>query len=113
MIVLPLGPDFARALAIPASHIGFIGGAYSAAAGVSGVTASFFLDRFDRRRALAVCMAGLVVGTAMGGLAFDLPSLLLARVMAGLFGGPAITVAPERRGRAMGAVTSVFSLAAV
>jgi len=122
MIVLPLGPDFARALAIPAAHIGFIGGAYSAAAGVSGVTASFFLDRFDRRRALAVCMAGLVVGTAMGGLAFDLPSLLLARVMAGLFGGPAIavaqaiiadTVAPERRGRAMGAVTSVFSLAAV
>ena len=122
MIVLPLGPDFARALGIPASHIGFIGGSYSAAAGVSGVMASFFLDRFDRRQALAACMAGLVVGTALGGVAFDLPTLLLARVVAGLFGGPAIsvalaivadTVAPERRGRAMGAITSAFSLAAI
>src|SRR5262249_50595409 len=88
MIVLPLGPDFARALAIPASDIGFIGGAYSAAACVAGLVVSFFLDRFDRRRALAACMAGLVVGTALGGVAFDLPSLLLARVVAGLFGGP-------------------------
>src|SRR5262249_59780334 len=89
MIVLPLGPDFARALAIPASHIGFIGGAYSAAAGVAGVTASFFLDRFDRRRALAVCMAGLVVGTAVGGLAFGLPGLLLGRGLARPLGGAA------------------------
>jgi len=122
MIVLPLGPDFAKVLHIPASHIGFIGGSYSAAACVAGLIASFFLDRFDRRRALAVCMAGLVVGTALGGLAFDLTSLLLARVVAGMFGGPAIavaqaiiadSVAPQRRGRAMGAVTSAFSVAAV
>jgi MFS family permease len=68
MIVLPLGPDFARALAIAPSHVGFIGGAYSAAACVAGLAASLFLDRFDRRRALAACMAGLVVGTALGGL---------------------------------------------
>lgn len=122
MIVMPLGPDFARELGIPTSHIGFIAGSYSAAGCVAGLIASSFLDRFDRRRALAVCMAGLVVGTALGGLAFDLTTLLLARVVAGAFGGPAIAVAqaiiadmvaPERRGRAMGAVTSAFSLAAV
>jgi predicted MFS family arabinose efflux permease len=122
MIVMPLGPDFALALGIPTSHIGFIAGSYSAAGCVAGLIASSFLDRFGRRRALAVCMAGLVVGTALGGLAFDLTTLLLARVVAGAFGGPAIavaqaiiadTVAPERRGRAMGAVTSAFSLAAV
>jgi predicted MFS family arabinose efflux permease len=122
MIVMPLGPDFARELGIPTSHIGFIAGSYSAAGCVAGLIASSFLDRFDRRRALAVCMAGLVAGTALGGLAFDLPTLLMARVVAGAFGGPAIAVAqaiiadavaPERRGRAMGAVTSAFSLAAV
>jgi len=122
MIVMPLGPDFARELGIPTSHIGFIAGSYSAAGCVAGLIASSFLDRFDRRRALAVCMAGLVAGTALGGLAVDLTTLLLARVVAGAFGGPAIAVAqaiiadavaPERRGRAMGAVTSAFSLAAV
>ncbi len=122
MIVMPLGPDFARELGIPTSHIGFIAGSYSAAGCVAGLIASSFLDRFDRRRALAVCMAGLVAGTALGGLAVDLTTLLLARVVAGAFGGPAIAVAqaiiadavaPERRGRATGAVTSAFSLAAV
>ena len=94
-IVLPLGPDFAHVLAIPASHIGFIGGSYSAAAGVSGLIASFFLDRFDRRYALAVCMAGLVIGTALGGLAFDLASLRPGRAALHL-GGCLLVLCPEQ-----------------
>jgi predicted MFS family arabinose efflux permease len=80
------------------------------------------LDRFDRRRALAVSMIGLVLGTAAGGLAQGLPSMVLARVLAGVFGGPATSLAlsivadvvpPERRGRAMGAVMASFSAASV
>lgn len=122
VMVMPMGPDFAKALAIPPSHLGYIGGAYTAAAGLSGIACSFFLDRFDRRSALGVSMAGLVVATAAGGLAFDLPSLLAARVAAGLFGGPATSVAfsiiadqvpVERRGRALGLVMGSFSVAAV
>ena len=83
VIVMPLGPDFAVALGIPESHLGYVGGAYTAAACVSGLLGSLFLDRFDRRKALAVAMLGLVVGTAAGALAVDLPTLLLARVVAG------------------------------
>lgn len=122
MMVMPLGPDFARALDIPAAHIGYIGGSYTAAAALAGLIGSMLLDRFDRRRALAVTMAGLIVSTALGGLAWDFHSLLAARVLAGLFGGPAVAVAiatvtdqvaPQRRGQAMGAVMSAFSLSAI
>ena len=122
MMVMPLGPDFAHALGIPNSQIGTIGGSYTAAAAVAGLAGSLFLDRFDRRRALAVAMLGLVAGTAMGGFARGLPSLVAARVIAGLFGGPATslsfsiiadTVPPQRRGKAMGAVMGAFSVASV
>jgi predicted MFS family arabinose efflux permease len=122
VMVMPLGPDFARALDIPASHLGYIGGAYTLAAAFSGLAGSFFLDRFDRRKALAVAMLGLGLGTAAGGLAWDLPSLLAARVLAGLFGGPATSLSfsiiadvipSERRGKAMGAVMGAFSVASI
>lgn len=53
MMVMPLGPDFARDLGIPTSQLGLIGGSYTAAAAVTGLLGAFFLDRFDRRSALA------------------------------------------------------------
>ncbi|RYZ09581.1 MAG: MFS transporter [Myxococcales bacterium] len=122
MMVMPLGPDFAVALGIPTSHIGVVGGSYTAAAAIAGVVGSLFLDRFDRRLALGVAMLGLVVGTALGGFATGLGSLLLARIVAGAFGGPATSlslaviadaVPPARRGKAMGAVMGAFSIASV
>jgi predicted MFS family arabinose efflux permease len=122
MMVMPLGPDFAKALGIASSHLGIIGGAYTAAAAVSGIIAARFLDRFDRRSALAVAMLGLVVGTASGALANGFHALVVARILAGAFGGPATSlslsiiadvVPPARRGRAMGAVMGAFSMASV
>ncbi len=122
MMVMPLGPDFARALAIPTSELGLVGGSYTASAAISGMVCSLFLDRFDRRSALAVTLFGLVLGTAAGGFSSGLPSLLASRVIAGAFGGPATSismaiiadvVAPERRGRAMGIVMGSFSAASV
>jgi predicted MFS family arabinose efflux permease len=122
MMVMPLGPDFARGLDIPSSQLGLVGGSYTLAAGVAGVAGAFFLDRFDRRKALGVALGGLVLGTAAGGLATGLISLLAARVVAGAFGGPASALAlaiitdavpPERRGRAMGAVMGAFAVASV
>ncbi len=122
VMVMPMGPDFARALGIPASNLGFIGGAYTAAAAVSGLAGSFFLDRFDRRPALGLAMLGLVAGTAMGGVATGMGSLLLARFVAGFFGGPATSIAlsivadvvpPERRGKAMAMVMGAFAVASV
>ncbi|MBK8206629.1 MAG: MFS transporter [Planctomycetes bacterium] len=122
MIVMPLGPDFSTSLGIPSHSMGDIAGAYTLAAATSGIAGSFFLDRFDRRKALAVSMAGLVLATALCGLAWDLYSLLGARVVAGLFGGPAMAlslaivsdvVPPKRRGRAMATVMTAFSIASI
>src|SRR5438105_9520633 len=122
MMVLPLGPFFAGPLGIPASRIGFIGGSYTAAAAISGIACSFFLDRFDRRKALGVAVAGLVVATALGGLSTGFGTIVFARILAGLFGGPATSLSlsivadvipSERRGKALGAVMGSFSVAAV
>jgi predicted MFS family arabinose efflux permease len=122
MMVMPLGPDFASALGITTSHIGIVGGSYTLAAAVTGLVGSLFLDRFDRRVALGVAMLGLVLGTALGGLATGLPSLLFARVIAGGFGGPATSLSlaiiadaipKARRGKALGAVMGAFSVASV
>lgn len=87
MMVMPMGPFFATALDIPTSKLGLVGGSYTAAAAVSGVVCSTFLDRFDRRTALAWTMLGLVISTAAGGLAWSLNTLLAARVGAGAFVG--------------------------
>jgi predicted MFS family arabinose efflux permease len=122
MIVMPLGPDFSRALGIPTSELGVIGGSYTLAAAVSGLVSSLFLERFDRRRALLIALTGLLAGTAAGGFATGLTSLIAARLFAGAFGGPATSLAfsiiadvvpPERRGRAMGAVMGAFSVASI
>ena len=122
VIVMPLGPDFASALGIASARLPLVGTAYTAAAAVSGLVGSFVLDRFDRRRALGVAMTGLAFGTLACALAPSFALLLVARVVAGAFGGPATSlsysivadlVPPERRGKAMGAVMGAFSLAAV
>ncbi len=122
MMVMPLGPDFAAGLGIPASRLGLVGGAYTAAAALSGMAASTFLDRFDRRQALAVAMLGLVVATALGGTATGFGTMVAARVAAGAFGGPATSISlsivadavpAERRGKALGAVMGAFSVASV
>ncbi len=122
VMVMPLGPDFTAALGIRTSYVGLIGGSYTASACVSGLIGAFVLDRFDRRAALAFAMIGLVAGTAAGGLATGLGSLVAARVVAGFFGGPATSIGyaiiadaipPERRGRAIGALMGAFSIASI
>jgi predicted MFS family arabinose efflux permease len=122
MMVMPLGPDFAAALGIPVARLGIVGGSYTVAAAAAGLAGAFFLDRFDRRPALGLALLGLVVGTAAGGFARGLASMVASRLVAGFFGGPATSLAlaivadevpPERRGRALGAVMGAFSVASV
>ncbi len=122
MIVLPLGPDYARELGIATANLGIVGGSYTAAAAVAGIAASRFLDRFDRRLALAVSMLGLVASTVAAGFATSLVTLLAARILAGAFGGPATAIGlsvvsdlvpAERRGKALGAVMGAFAIASV
>lgn len=122
MIVMPLGPDFARDLGIDAGHIGWIAGSYSIAAAVVGLISARFIDRFDRRSVLLFNITGLMVATMSMLLANNLFQLIATRALTGMFGGPAIAaslaviadVFPEhRRGEAMGKVFGSFSIASV
>lgn len=122
MMVMPMGPFFSQALHFPEAQLGWVGGAYTFAAAFSGLAASFFLDRFDRRKALAVTALGLVIGTVAGAYATDFTTLMLARILAGCFGGPVASVAlsiltdvvePQHRGRAIGRAMTAFSVASV
>jgi predicted MFS family arabinose efflux permease len=122
MMVMPLGPDLAAAVGISTAQLGLLSFGYAAAACCAGALGALFLDRFDRRSALGVALLGLVLGTAAGGFATGKWTMLLSRVLAGAFGGPATslsiavvadTVPVERRGRALGAVMGAFSVASV
>jgi len=122
MMVSPLGPFMSKALSFPQSDAGWVTGSYTAAAAASGFAGAFFLDRFERKRALFVALVGLAAGTLAGAFAWSLPSLLAARVLAGLFGGPATSIAMSiiadvvpaaRRGKAMGKVMGAFAAASV
>lgn len=122
MMVMPMGPDFAAALGIPMSHLGIVGGAYTASATIIGIAGSMLLDRFERRAALTASIVGLGLSTMTGALATGTGSLIMARVAAGAFGGIAATlcfsvvadlVPDEERGRATAIVASGFSLASI
>lgn len=122
MMPSPLGPRFAAELGIPTASLGVVVSSYTVAAGATGLAGAFLLDRFDRRAALAVSLVGLAVGTAGAALATDLHSLVLARIVAGAFGGPASSLALAivadavplaRRGHALGTLMMAFSVASV
>ncbi len=120
MMVMPLGPDFARGLGIPTSQLGFVSSAYALAGALTGFFGASVLDKFERKRALTIAVLGLIVGTAAGAMAQGLGTMIVARFVAGAFGGPATSIAlsivadvvpPARRGRAMSKVMGAFSIA--
>ncbi len=122
MIMMPLGPQFMRIMALDPQHFAFLVSAYTFAAAASGFVSAFWIDRFGRRRALLTMYTGFIVATALCGLAPNYPMLLLARVVAGIFGGVigalVMTIVADllpyaRRARGTAVVSSAFSLAAV
>jgi predicted MFS family arabinose efflux permease len=122
VIVMPLGERLMRTMQIDARQFGLVVSAYGLAATASGVLASLVADRFDRRTLLLASYAGFILATLFCGLANTFPLFLLARVLAGVFGGLAASaimavigdVFPDlRRGKAIGAVTSAFAVASV
>jgi predicted MFS family arabinose efflux permease len=120
IIIMPLGPQYMRVFSISPGQFGLIVASYAISAGVFGIAAGFFIDRFDRKRALLALYSGFTLGTLFCGLAQTYHLLVAARALAGAFGGVtgalilAIVgdVVPEhRRGAAMGLVMSGFSVA--
>lgn len=122
MVMMPLGPQLTQLFHLSDAQFGLLVSAYSLAAGASGLLASLFIDRFDRRRALLVLYAGFAVATLACGLAPTYAGLMLARVAAGIFGGVLGALVQtivgdvipfERRGKAMGVIMAAFSLSTV
>lgn len=122
MIMMPLGPQLTRLFDITDAEFGVLVSAYSLAAGASGLMASLWVDRFERRRSLLFLYAGFTVATLACGLAPTYGALMAARVVAGVFGGilgalvqtiVGDAIPFERRGQAMGVVMSAFSLSTV
>ncbi|MCR9145170.1 MAG: MFS transporter [bacterium] len=122
MIMMPLGPQLMRVFDIDAARFGILVSAYTFSAGASGFLGSFYIDRFDRRRALLVIYTGFLLGTFACAIAPTYGILLGTRILTGVFGGliGALVLAIvgdaipfERRGRAMGIVMLAFSAASV
>lgn len=122
MIMMPLGPQLTQAFAITDAKFGLLVSAYTFAAGASGLLASLYIDRFERRRLLLVLYFLFAVATLACGLAPTYESLMVARIAAGLFGGilsamvqtiVADVIPFERRGKAMGVIMTSFSVSTV
>ncbi len=120
MIMMPLGNYLMPYFHISPWQFSLLVGAYSISAAVSGFTAAFIVDRFDRKKVLLVSYIGFIVGTLACGIAPTYGLLLGSRILAGLFGGIigaqvlsiiADLFVYERRGTAMGAVMSAFAVA--
>lgn len=121
MIMMPLGPQFKRIFDIGPEMWSSVISSYTFAAAISGIAAIFFLDFFDRRKALLFLYAGFIISTCLVGFAQSIEMLLAARSLTGLFGGiiGALVLAivgdvvpNKRRGSAMGIVMTGFSAAA-
>src|SRR5258705_11548687 len=64
MIMSPLGAIIMPALDISAAQFGVAVSAYAFSAGISGILAAGFADRFDRKQLLLV-FVGFTLGTAL------------------------------------------------
>ncbi|MGC3979711.1 MAG: MFS transporter [Steroidobacteraceae bacterium] len=118
MLMSPLGAIIMPALSISPQQFGLVVSAYAFSAGISGLLTAGFADRFDRKRLLLFFYCGFIVGTLWCGLATSFESLLLARIVTGLFGGVIGSIvmaiatdlfAPQQRGRVMGVVQTAFA----
>src|SRR4051794_40089982 len=87
LIILPLGPQYMRVMQIGPAQFNLIVASYAIAAGISGVAAGFFLDRFDRKVALLCLYTGFAAGTFFCAIAPTYHLLVAARALAGMFGG--------------------------
>ena len=120
MVMMPLGPQFTQLFNISDAKFGLLVSAYTFSAGASGLLASFYVDRFSRKKLLLSLYVLFGLATLACGLAQSYDTLMMARIAAGAFGGVLAALAQtivadvipfERRGRAMGIVMSSFALA--
>ncbi len=121
-IMSPLGAIIMPSLRISAAQFGVAVSAYAFSAGISGIFAAGFADRFDRKRLLLFFYVGFTLGTVLCALAPNYHVLMAGRIVSGLFGGVmgSIVLAIvtdlfelNLRGRVMGFVQTAFAASQV
>lgn len=122
MVLSPLGAILMPSLDITPAQFSHLVSAYAYSAFASGILSAGFADKYDRKKLLLFFYTGFLGGTLFCGLAPDYPSLLIARVITGLFGGVMGSVvfsiitdlfAMQQRGRVMGFVQMAFAASQV
>nr|WP_275577149.1 MFS transporter [Dyella flava] len=122
MLLAPLGAIVIPALKITPEQFGEVVSAYAFSAGVSGILAAGFADRFDRKKLLLFFYTGFMAGTLCCALAHSYTALLLARMVTGLFAGvvgaASMAIVTDlfplsMRGRVMGFIQSAFAASTV
>lgn len=118
MIMAPLGALMMPALKMEPSQFGVVVSAYAFSAGISGILASGFADRFDRKKFLLFFYVGFIVGTLLCAIAPNFHFMVAARIVTGLFGGVigsvVLAIAADLfdlslRGRVMGYIQTAFA----
>lgn len=122
IIMSPLGAILMPALGITAGQFGIAVSAYAFSAGLSGILAAGFADRFDRKRLLLFFYVGFTLGTLLCAVAPNYHVLLIGRIVTGLFGGVIGSVVLaiitdlfplQMRGRVMGIIQTAFAASQV
>ncbi|MFZ2540297.1 MAG: MFS transporter [Gallionella sp.] len=122
MIMMPLGPILIDAFGISTHEFGLLVASYSFSAAVSGLLAATFVDRFERKRMLLSMFTLFGLATLACGLAPGYATLLIARGLAGTFGGVMGAMVQTmvgdvipfaRRAKASGIVSTAFSFSTV
>lgn len=122
MIVMPLGPILMRAFGIGTHEFGLLVASYSFSAAISGVLSATFVDLFERKRLLLLSFTLFGFATLACGLAPNYLTLIMARGLAGVFGGVmgalvqtmiGDTIPYARRATATGLVSTAFSISTV
>jgi len=122
MVLAPLGVILLKDLGMKTSQFGLVVSGYAISAGIAGILAAGFADKFDRKKLLMFFYVGFIVGTVCCALATSFHTLLIARIVTGLFGGVLSSLGfviitdlfkMEVRGRVMGFVQMAFSASQV
>jgi predicted MFS family arabinose efflux permease len=118
MVISPLGDILMKTLDMTTSNFGFAVSAYAFSAGISGLLAAGFADKFDRKKLLIFFYTGFIIGTVFCALSSSYMMLLMARIVTGLFGGVIGSVSLaivtdlfviHQRGRVMGFIQMAFA----
>jgi predicted MFS family arabinose efflux permease len=122
MIMMPLGPVLIKAFGIGTHEFGLLVASYSFSAACSGLLAATFIDRFERKSLLLGIFGLFGLATLACGLAPSFLALMIARGMAGTFGGVMGAMVQtiigdvipfSRRAKASGIVSTAFSLSTI